>query len=283
MPVTRIEVGAVNIAASPHPDGVYRRLLEAVADKEIWVWGSDKAKITSPGPFEDNSNWLYGQILVWAEIDTRGKWLNKRKNKEATAEEKQQVADALPADLEPNFRAFNYIFIVNKHRLVLEYRNELGQHFGAKRALLFFSRLFSSKNLPPDSPSVEVTTIPSDESLDNIFSITRLRKLEIYVKRPNADDLTDDAGRILGRLERQGARSQKIELAKAPKVHSLMPDESTKELARIASENGYVSGEGKDAAGKMVYESTEQHPKSVSLEVHGTSSFATFLSSLRFF
>lgn len=283
MAVPRIQVGAINIAASPHPEGIYASAFEAVADKEVWVWGSDKAKITAPGPFEDKPNWLYGQILVWAEIDIDGKWLNKRKNKEATPEEKKKVAEALPSDLEPNFRAFNYIFIVNKHRLVLEYRNELGQHFGAKRARLFFARLFSSKNLPPDFPTIEVTTIPSDESLEKIFSIARLRRLEIYVKRPNADDLTDDAGRILGRLEGQGARSQKIELVKAATVKSLAPDAPTRELAQVASVNGHVSGEGKDATGKKVFESTEEHPKTVSLDVEGTSSFATFLSSLRFF
>ncbi len=283
MAVPRIEVGAINIAASPHPEGIYRKAFEAVANKEVWVWGSDKAKITVPGPFEDKPNWLYGQILVWAEIDIDGKWLNKTKNKEATPEEKKKVADALPSDLEPNFRAFNYIFVVDKHRLVLEYRNELGQHFGAKRAELFFARLFSSKNLPHDFPAIEVTTIPSDESLDKIFKIARLRSLEIYIKRPNADDLTDDAGRILGRLEDQGARSQKIELTKAAKVKSLKPDNGTKKLAQIASVNGHVSGEGKDAAGKKVFESTEKHPKSVSLEVHGPSSIATFLSAIRFF
>jgi hypothetical protein len=153
MAVPNISIGAINIAASPHPEGVYTALFRAVADKEIWVWGSDKAKITAPGPFEGKSDWLYGQILVWAEIDMKGKWLNKRKNKEATQEEKQKVANAIPRDLEPNFRAFNYIFIVSKHRLVLEYKNELGQHFGPKRALTFFSRLFSQKNLSPDSPT----------------------------------------------------------------------------------------------------------------------------------
>jgi len=283
MAVPRIEVGAINIAASPHPEGVYRKAFEAVADKEIWVWGSDKAKITAPGPFEDKPNWLYGQILVWAEIDIDGKWLNKTKNKEATPEEKKKVAAALPRDLEPNFRSFNYIFVVDKHRLVLEYRNELGQHFGAKRAELFFTRLFKARNLPPDFPVIEVTTVPSDESLDKIFKIARLRTLEIYIKRPNADDLTDEAGRILGRLEGQGARSQKIELTKAAKVKSLKPDDDTKKLAQVASVNGHVSGEGKDATGKKVFESTEKHPKSVSLEVHGTSSFATFLSSIRLF
>src|SRR5262245_30431144 len=115
-----LEVGALNISASPHPEGIYRRLFSQVADKEVPVWGSDKAKITQPGPFEDQPNWLYGQILVWAEIDLDGKWINKSKNKEATPEEKRKVSEAIPRNLEPNFRAFNFIFIEDKHHLVLE-------------------------------------------------------------------------------------------------------------------------------------------------------------------
>jgi hypothetical protein len=277
-----LEVGALNISASPHPPGIYRELLNAVSDKEVPVWGSDRAKITQPGPFEDHADWLFGQILVWAEIDTEGKWLNKLKNKEATPEEKRKAVEAIPPDLEPNFRSFNFIFLEKKHRLVLEYRNELGQSFGPTRAQKFFERLFTT-HLPDGSPSVDVTVIPQDDSLDKIYAIPRLRTLEIFLHRPNPDDVAEDAQRILGRLERQGARSQKLELTKAPKIKSLAPDAATKKLAAVAAENGYVAGAGKDGDGKPVFESTKSHPKAIDLPVEGDSSFATFLTGLRFF
>ena len=141
MPITRIEVGALNIVASPHPPGVYREVLTAVADKEIELWGSDKAKITAFQEIGDRPHLLYGRVLVWAEIDKDGAWLNKPKNIEATPAEKAQIANALPEDFEPNFRSFYFIFNEKNHHLVLEYRNELGQHFGSKRAERMFSRL----------------------------------------------------------------------------------------------------------------------------------------------
>lgn len=277
-----LEIGALNITASPHPPGIYRQLLTAVADKEVSIWGSDRAKITQPGPFEDHADWLYGQILIWAEIDTKGKWINKTKNKEATPEEKRKAVEALPADLEPNFRSFNFIFLEKKHRLVLEYRNELGQHFGPQRAEKFFERLFA-RHLPADSPTVDVTVIPEDDTLDKIYAIPRLRMLEIFLKRPNPDDVADEAQRILGRLEKQGARSQKLELTKAPKVKTLTPDAGTKKLAAVAAENGYVAGAGKDGDGKRIFESTQSHPKITQLPIEGDVSFATFLTGLRFF
>src|SRR5262245_1243819 len=109
--IAKLELGALNISASPHPEGIYRRSLQAVADREVRVFGTDWAKITEPGPLDDHPDWLYGQILVWTGINADGKWLNKRKNKEATPEEKKKIIAALPNDLEPNFRAFNFVFV----------------------------------------------------------------------------------------------------------------------------------------------------------------------------
>ena len=78
---TRIELGPLNIVASPHPHGIYRRALAAVADKEVNLWGSDRAKITPFQPLEDRPNLLWGRILVGAEIDTEGKWLTRLRTK----------------------------------------------------------------------------------------------------------------------------------------------------------------------------------------------------------
>lgn len=277
-----IEVGAINIVASPHPEGIYRKILKKVANKEVFLGGSDKGKITEVTEAEDNPNILFGRVLVWAEIDTEGHWLNKRKNTEATDREKQEIAAALPKDYEPNFRSFHFIFLEDKHRLIVEYRNELAQRFSPKRAELMFGRLFEHF-LDEIDPDIDVTVIPEDESLDKIFAIPRLRRLEIFVKRPNADDAADDAKRILGKLEKQGARSQKTELIKAAKIPTLKPDEQTIKQARVASENGYVTGDGRDESGKKVHESTAEHPKIRRLDIEGSSSLAAILSKLRLF
>src|ERR1700678_1006218 len=162
--VPRIEVGALNIVAAPHPPAVYRQIFSAIADKEVHVWGSDMAKITELREFDDKPGQLYGRVLVWAEIDINGKWLNKAKNIEATPEEKKVIAEALPDDLEPNFHSFNCIFLEKRHLLIVEFRNELGQRFGPSRAEKMLKRLLD-EHLPPDAPDVDVTVIPEDETL----------------------------------------------------------------------------------------------------------------------
>jgi Domain of unknown function (DUF4747) len=283
MAVPVLDVGAINISASPHPEGIYRRALLAVADKEVRIYGSDWAKITDPGPFDDHPDWLFGQILVWSQIDPNKPWLNKQKNTEATAEEKQKFFKALPAYIEPNFRAFNFIFLEKRHRLVLEYRNELGDQFGPERAKRLFSVLLSPKYLSEEFPEFAVTIIPEDDSVEKILQIPRLNWVEFVLERPNADDIGDEAKRVQKQLERLGARQQKIELRKAAKEKTLKLGPKLRLIAKVASLNGRFSGAGKNEDGTKVNESTAKHPKTRSIPVEGTSSFAAFLSSLKFF
>src|SRR4051812_16407387 len=110
----KIQVGALNIAASPHPFGVYRRLLELAANVEVHLHGSDWGKITTVTPLEDRPELLTGRVVLWAHIDKDGKWLNKKKNIEATPIEKQSIV--LPPDFEPNFRSFYFAFNEPTHR-----------------------------------------------------------------------------------------------------------------------------------------------------------------------
>jgi hypothetical protein len=275
----KVVIGALNVSADPHPSGIYRRLFEEAAEHAVSLWGSDWAKITAPVDRETTPPSFYSRVLIWTEIDKDGKWLDQKTDKEATAAEKKKIQ--IPENLDPNFRSFNFVFFEDKHLLVLEYQNELNEHFGSKRAQRFFATLLNSDD--PNAPEVTVTVVPSHEALDRIYAIPRLRLLEILVERPNPDDLTADANRILDRLLRQGAKSQKVELEKKAGVHTLTPDEDTKKLAEIAATNGHVAGSGKAADGKPVYESTRDHPKTVIVEVEGPTSIGAFYAALRLF
>lgn len=277
----RITLGALNISADPHPEGIYRRFFAAAANRVVHLRGSDYAKITEPQDRGTDPPSFYGRVLVWTEINKDGKWLNQKKNEEATPAEKAKIQ--IPEDIDPNFRSFNFVFVENAHRLVLEYENELGQHFGPKSADRVFSFLLSEKYFGDETPEVSITVVPSSEVLDRIYNIYRLRRFEIFVMRQNADDLTDEVGRVLDRLVKQGAKSQKLELAKRARIKTLKPDDDMKTLAEVATTNGYVAGEGVDEDGKPVHESTEKHPKTVTLDVVGTSSVGVLFNGIRHF
>ncbi|MEY9604123.1 hypothetical protein AB7M74_010732 [Bradyrhizobium japonicum] len=276
-----ITMGALNIAADPHPQGIYRRLFEAAADLPVRLWGSDWAKITAPIDRETSPPSFYGWVLVWTEIDREGKWLNQVEDREATPHEKRNIL--IPEDLDPNFRSFNFVFLEHRHLLVVEFQNELGEHFGAQRAEKLFTRLFVKEEPEKDEPVVEVTVVPAAEALDRIFAMPKLRKLEINLVRPNPDSLDEFEERILQKLIDQGAKEQTVTLKKRAGVQKLTPDEETRTLAQIAAKNGSVSGEGKNEDGKSIFESTKDHPKIVKAEVVGTSSIATFFAKVQSF
>jgi hypothetical protein len=204
----RITIGALNVSADPHPVGIYRQLFEQATNHSVHLSGSDWAKITEPQDRESTPPSFYGRILVWTEIDKDGKWLNQENNKEATSREKAAIQ--IPSTLDPNFRSFNFVFLEDRHWLILELRNELGAHFGPARAEKFFLSLFSETASGPDAPDVSVTVIPSHEALAKIYDIARLRRLEIFVLRPNPDDLANDQARLLDRLMKQGANTASI-------------------------------------------------------------------------
>jgi hypothetical protein len=279
--IATIVMGALNIAADPHPAGIYRALFDGAVDVPVRLWGSDWAKITKPIDRESKSPSFYGRVLVWTEIDRDGKWLNQDEDREATAIEKKEIR--IPEKLDPNFRSFNFVFLEERHLLILEYRNELGEHFGAQRAEKLFRKLFVKDEPDEDQPVVEVTVVPSTEALEKIFAIPKLRKLEINVVRPNPDSLDEQEERILKKLLDQGAKEQTIILKKRAGVQKLEPNGETKMLATVAANNGSVSGEGKDEDGKPVFESTKDHPKTITAEIIGTSSISTFFAKLGLF
>jgi hypothetical protein len=84
-----IEVGALNIVATPHPKGIYVELLRQVAGVEVGVWGSDYAKITTPRRRREEPDIFTGRILVWTRIDKDKRWIDKEKDEEATEDDKK--------------------------------------------------------------------------------------------------------------------------------------------------------------------------------------------------
>jgi len=275
----RIVMGALNISADPHPPGIYRRIFTEVAGVKQQIHGADWGKITEPQDRETTPPSFYGRVLLWTEIDRDGKWLHQEQDREATPTEKRNIV--IPNELDPNFRSFHFVFFEDRHLLVVEFQNELGERFGAARARKLFSLLLNRDD--QDWPEVSVTVVPSQEALEKIYAIPRLRKLELYVIRPNPDDLTTETARVLDRLVKQGAKDQTLVYTKRAKVKSITPDEETKTLAEVAANNGYVSGEGKDEDGAPVMESTKDHPKTFALDVEGAAPLATFYAHLSLF
>lgn len=275
-----IVVGAINVAATPHPAGIYKRLFDYAATLEVHLHGSDWGKVTPIKEFKGRDGVYLGNVIIWTPIDRRGKWVNKRRGEEATDKEKEKIF--IPEEIEPNMRSFLFALDEKSHRIVIEFQNDLGHRFGPQRAKKFFATIFDSEKLWDDAPDVAVSLVPTEDALERVFAIPRLRRLRIRNTVPN-DDLGDDADRIQERLKKMGAKSQDIVLNKAAGAKRIEPDEHIKKLAAAGAVDGFVEGHGRDEAGNNVHESTELHPKVIEIKMHGESAFAAFLTAMRAF
>lgn len=272
---TKIVVSGLNITAFPHPKGIYEEILKQSADVDIHLGGSDFAKITAPEIIPDTSV-AKGRICVWTEIAKDGDWFNKIKNDKASDDDKKKIY--IPENIAPNYRYFFYAMDLVDHILIFESKTENNHSFGHKRAVFLFGELFG--RLPTGGPSVDVTVIPEEGSVDVILNMPRLKRLKIHLTKPNPEDVSDDFARVMNKMNLQNAKSWNQELVKETKVEKLLPDLETKTLAYIAETNGFVEGQSSDG----IKESTQEHPKCVTVRVEENgSSIQKFLSTLAVF
>ena len=276
-----VEAYSLNVAANPHPPGVYIRALDRASAILVKVRGSDSAKITKPKKDERNENFYIGRILVWTEIDWKGRWLDLEKEDALPPDVKDKVVIETAA--KPNYRVFNYAFDNANHIMYFESRNEYNQNFGASTGRRLFSKLFSPDILGQDSPEILTTLIPEDAAIEQILSMPGLRKLTIRITRQNADVTgTGPRRRIFEELE--AAKAKKVEIvytkqAGAEKLESTPEIQEELDAARV---DGLVTGQGRgDISGKREL-STNDLPKKLTLDLdNGDSFLARLLSSLR--
>lgn len=251
-----VEYCAVNVAAHPHPTGVYLELLQKAAETQVNYWGDHYAKISPP--VEREAGFYQGRLVTWTAINRDEPAVDTQRLEEVDWED---LDLAIPENLGFNGRIFFYSFRERDHTMFVEVKNEFGKRVSPKRVEKILFHLFSPEVQGPEAPLVEVTLIPDEDALNRILMLDRLKRLEIHLVRPNADDLGEDVDDILAELDAQNAKSKETVLVAAPGSEGLEPDERITKEARVAEFNGYVVGNGNEADGKLVRLSTKAHPR----------------------
>jgi hypothetical protein len=256
-----IRISQINIAMeNPHSPERYVELFKKAKKSNhlISLRGTEAGKL-GPMDFrraEGKSGYITGDIYRFINIDKDAQWFNTAKNEPATEEETKEIN--IPEELRPNLRIIEFVFKIKNHKLFFVNKDR-NNTLSPLMAESFFQQLFDKVCLDHRFPSVNVTAVPDKESIEKIFSISKLKKIEIKLTRPNPDDFEAEERRFLKKLERQKAKRIEETLIAMP-GQSLTPDEDTKKLARVASQNGVVIGYGKDSSGKAVKESTKDKP-----------------------
>ena len=265
-------IGFLNIVATPHPAGVYERLLAQCADTAVTFYGDQTAAITKPRKVRNADNLIEGRLVVWTDIDESQPGINKRSLSEVRLSD---MNFTVPRDLGFNGRVFTYVLNTTAHVLALEIRNEFGQTISPMRAKRIFDKLLSPLVLGLDTELVEVTVIPEDDALSRVLGLDRLDKVEILVKRPNEDDITTETNAVMAELMAQKAKSEDRVLTREARSDGLELSEENMARARVAANNGYVSSSGRDDDGETVRRSTKEYPKVVRWVIDAGATFAS--------
>jgi len=270
----------LNLAANPHPSGIYPRLFEISAKKQINFRGDNYATITPPTK-DEKSNFYHGALICWTEIDASEPGIDKTTFEEKTIDELKAI---IPKNVGFNSKIFLYILDENTHTIVVEVKNEHNKTISARQVGKIFSDLFSGDIIESMGINVEVTVIPAEGTLDKILSMAHLQRLKIHLVRPNPDDIFEPAGEVLRAMEKEGVGSLDATLVASSRADGLDVGERTKSIALTAEKNGYVEGAGKQSDGSVLLVSTKDHPKIVSTIIpEGQHFLQEALSAMRSF
>ncbi|MFT8346572.1 DUF4747 family protein [Gluconobacter oxydans] len=258
--ISRTTACALSIDAHPHPPGIYVKTLTAASGKEVQARGEAKAKITAPTAVVGQEGVFEGRLLVWTEIDIKGRWLNKEKDEDLSPEEKMSIN--IPENAAPNYKNYNYVFFEKNHRLYIETMTDTKDTLGPITVRKIFSNLLSPERTYIKDVSFAVTLIPDEEAVEEILSLPHLRKLELQIRTPNPDHASPEARRRIHRMmEENNAHTWEQTIKKDNNVDRLTPSEEVKDLARVAAETGYVRGEEKPRGGRARVVATDNRPK----------------------
>ncbi|MCW4116879.1 DUF4747 family protein [Aurantimonas sp. MSK8Z-1] len=247
-----VEASAINVTLPDANETKYRKLIEDAyrSRTPVPVRGREIMMLTSilkPAPGTE----IYkGTFARFTEIDPALPWFDLGRLDKAEADDLNKIV--IPENLRPNFSSFFFRFDTKKHVFSFEARGPDGR-VSAQQVEKFIRYLFSRIE-----PSTSVNLISDRKSVESIFSISSLKHLLISVELPNPDINEELERKIKERLRAQNVR-RLVETFDALPQATIKPDEETRQLAAVATANGYVEGKGSED-GKPISLSTKSFP-----------------------
>lgn len=257
----KIRVGMLNIVTHPHSAESYLQLFDDSIKVDVRMGGDLRARISSVAPMgSDPLDGIQGYIFRSTKLDLDSPALDMKSGKAIDPEE---LKGLLPEDVQPNLAMIWFNFFPKSHRLVFDMEPtnpKTGKKisFAASTAQLFFQKAFNAIQHKTKFNTIKVTIIQNHETLRKIFLLPRLKRLEIYIDRPNPTDGPFET-QLDRQLEEENTDTYKQEQTSSHR-EGLQPSDRTKALAHLATANGYVKAKGNNQAGKLVTLKTTDKP-----------------------
>lgn len=204
-----LEFSVLDIAAQPHPVGVYVELFKIARKlrRAIKVQGQDFAEL-SELKFKKNADGkvesISGDIYRFTKIDEKAAWFDTVTGEPASDELVGKVS--IPKNLRPNTKVIHWVFIVKNHMLVFVRRNGKATLSPGQAANFFDVLMNMAVRSHSKATYVDVTPVKSAEAIERIFKDRTVTSLEIEIRRPNADGPGEALRKIERIMEEENAR-----------------------------------------------------------------------------
>ena len=270
-----IRLTALNIVTHPHSPANYVDLLYDILDIDdpVQVRGTKASIITMLWTSDEDSFWpksdkkkvpksVSGIIATFDRINFGADWLSLKSKKSATENELAEIR--IPRHIHPNAQYFLFTFFPRKHVMYVVTEQQYDRLTPGAAATVF--RKFCEKDaIASKYGKVEVSVLPDQEKLEEIFRLPRMRKVHLEFALPNPDQFDDPSKGVYKRFKKMGAGRVVQELT-ALATEKLTPDHELKTYMQVAADNGYVTAEGSDDQGKKIVLSTRDHPYKAELQ-----------------
>ncbi|MER8815706.1 DUF4747 family protein [Mesorhizobium sp. M0027] len=247
----KISASALNIRLHPHSVEIYASWIELIFSKKLiaQVYGDRHGMISMLDRTESEDGKISGIITTFVKLDDGGTWFNTEQLTEATDEQVSKVS--IPPNIYPNSSTFYFLFDTIDHRLYFQTYSKGGNIFTPTSALRFFGRLARDLDVMGRFGEAKISLVQDEASLERMFSIKRIKEIEITILKPNTDIFDDDFEKNIEKHLEDTKSSQFTVIYRAEANGSIKPDDDINKISKVALENGSVNVIGRDERGAV--------------------------------
>ena len=248
----KLSLGALNIKIHPSSHKAYISLINALyrIREPVQIRGSAWGLIGALSEIDEFP--IMGAFYRYLNIDPKEPWYNLIEGRPLATEHGEAIP-VVADHLKPNFKQVPFLFYPEKHRLLFDLADI--SHNGAHRII---EALASQEIIRNEFGEVQIIIESSHVSLDRILSISSMTRLEIFLTRPNPDDLDGIAEQVQNRMFDMGL-FQFNQVLTSNRNMGIKPDDQAKGSMWLALSNGHINAIGYEGE-RRVSESTARHP-----------------------
>lgn len=272
--IKKLNLSVLNIVLHPHTHNKYIELLKEAFScaKSIKIRGQYYGLPISIKEINEEEGYILGKFYRYTEIDKSKPWLDVN-NASLILDDDGKAIPQVDDSKKPNSTEIFFVFLIRNHRLV--YESNLISPNSIKD---FFTNLFSQiKFTSIKNNEITINIEQSHESIEEILKMYTINDLIIKIHKPNPDDISSMEDRIQTLLNNVQADEYKEEYT--TKNKTIVPDKDIKQKMLVAKSNGSVYAKGISIDGKIIKESTDEHPL-IETKEYNTDNF-TYIDALK--